>query len=314
MPPLPNRRARTRRAFTLIELLVVIAIIAILIGLLLPAVQKVREAAARTKCSNNLKQLGLATHMYQDSYSKLPPGWVTGKTGAPAPSPGWSWSLLILPYIEQGNLYTQVQADIATPAGCPVGCTANGPTSTPLTTAPMLGVVPTYLCPSDNQQTVNSNFNGYTKNNYVVNRWVFGPDANNISYGYSIQSIPDGSSNTIFIGERDMISNVAGTSMIRHNNTSASFEGRMGRGINPQPAPGTVFNTGSEQRLAYTSKHTGGCNFLFGDGAVRFLSNSLDCDPNNAYTEFPTSASTNVTNFTGWRLQLPNDGLPVTLP
>src|SRR5262245_40044146 len=125
-PVLPPRK---RSAFTLIELLVVIAIIAILIGLLLPAVQKVRAAAARLKCQNNLKQIGLAMHMYNDQYNKLPAGWVT--TTAIKPSPGWAWGILILPNIEQENLYKAINPDLVTPGGA---------TITPDTTRP----IPTY--------------------------------------------------------------------------------------------------------------------------------------------------------------------------
>jgi prepilin-type N-terminal cleavage/methylation domain-containing protein len=100
---------RQRRAFTLIELLVVIAIIAILIGLLLPAVQKVREAAARIQCTNNLKQLGLAMHSYNDSYGKFP--FEDGPTSFPQTGiSDPSFYVQILPYIEQGNLYNQMMA------------------------------------------------------------------------------------------------------------------------------------------------------------------------------------------------------------
>src|ERR1700736_1125174 len=106
-------RPPARLGFTLIELLVVIAIIAVLVALLLPAVQKVREAASRTQCTNNLKQIGVALHSYHDTNKLFPPGYVDGNTVASSTpdndvGPGWGWCSFLLPYLEQTAVYKQI--------------------------------------------------------------------------------------------------------------------------------------------------------------------------------------------------------------
>jgi len=283
-----------REAFTLIELLVVIAIIAILIALLVPAVQKVREAAARTQCQNNLKQIGLAMHMYNDTYKKLPAGWVT-RQGGPYPSPGWAWGTIILPYIEQGPLYNTLAPDVITPGA-------------PAVNALTQSVIPIYRCPSDSGPATNGSLQNFGMCNYVCNRSLLGPDSGSNPMNYAVNRIPDGSSNTIMVGERDFTNNIAGV-WVRSSTTSASFEGRPGPGMNPKnPANPPSSGTGNNERLAFNSLHTGGCQFVFGDGSVRFISQSIDADPSDAWTNFPI----NKNNFSYQNMCNPNDGFPIT--
>jgi prepilin-type N-terminal cleavage/methylation domain-containing protein/prepilin-type processing-associated H-X9-DG protein len=156
------RGSRSKSAFTLIELLVVIAIIAVLIGLLLPAVQKVREAAARMQCQNNLKQLGLAAHNYHGVYSQFPPGAVKFRNYSPAGSSNlveydrYTWCLLLLPYIEMDNLYRNWPFHYYGPgaSGVSVGIRSSGTFTLPATGDLATGAiaaqpVKTFLCPSD---------------------------------------------------------------------------------------------------------------------------------------------------------------------
>ena len=180
----------SRRGFTLIELLVVIAIIAVLIGLLLPAVQKVREAAARMSCSNNLKQLGLAAQNYASANSDRLPPLTSSMTSAQGTYNG-TILLTLLPYVEQTALFSQRVA--AAPGNTFVGPNNSG---TPV-------AVKTYYCPSDT--TVNNGVNtyNYAAASYGGNYQLFGSVIQNTAFTpkYTIGNIPDGTSNTVAFAE-----------------------------------------------------------------------------------------------------------------
>src|SRR5271166_4477022 len=168
-----------RSGFTLIELLVVIAIIGILIGLLLPGVQKVRESAARSKCQNNLKQMALAMQLYHDSNQAFPPAF--------AKPSNYGWGVWILPYLEQSALYNAIN-----PAATTLAVDTN-------TTLPLA----VYTCPSDTGPAINYSYDSFAKSNYAVSEQVSDGGS-----AINIMTITDGTSNTIMIGERDTVNQV----------------------------------------------------------------------------------------------------------
>jgi prepilin-type N-terminal cleavage/methylation domain-containing protein/prepilin-type processing-associated H-X9-DG protein len=286
-----------RGGFTLIELLVVIAIIAILIGLLLPAVQKVREAAARIKCTNNLKQIGLALHGYHDANQALPPGYlatVPYNDGATDTAPGWGWAAFILPHLEQDNLYRQLNFN------------------QPVQKSPAIQtMVKGYLCPSDLVPPAAFPVPGPFGNTVAVAApssyaaCVGGDesgtaDATGLGIFYRnsatrFTDVTDGTANTILVGEKSW------------GNANGVWAGAIPGGVclrgkqNPCPGSGAAFYPAATLVLAhshlnntstdtdgglddFSSRHTGGSNFVFADGHVSFVRSVPSDPPGGGYT------------------------------
>jgi prepilin-type N-terminal cleavage/methylation domain-containing protein/prepilin-type processing-associated H-X9-DG protein len=264
---------RSGAGFTLIELLVVIAIIAILIGLLLPAVQKVREAAARTQCSNNLKQIGLALHSYHDANKRLPP-----PRGNHVPTPLFTeyrgWMCEILPHIEQGNL-------------------ANAMYTNPWSTGFFANFgrpVQSYLCPSDgrNLQVIQSgngaltSYLGVTGSDNDINLQFNGPTNgvfNISSMGIRLTDITDGTANTLMVGERppstDFNLGWWGASdydtLLSTRQLYGDIFGASGCVLPGLYGPGKPRGPCNGDDNHFWSFHQGGGNWLLADGSVRFL-------------------------------------------
>jgi prepilin-type N-terminal cleavage/methylation domain-containing protein/prepilin-type processing-associated H-X9-DG protein len=296
--------------FTLIELLVVIAIIAVLVALLLPAVQQAREAARRLSCKNNLKQIGLALHNYHDIHQTFPPAYliqpnVDPVMGTPNTNgdngPGWTALFMLLPQIEQANLYDSFNANL------PSWHTSNA--------TPALTPLPVYRCPSDPGSGVYNVVNGcgagaatlatFSLSNYVANAgqrevWSNPGDLSALANGpffrnsrIRMRDVIDGLSNTVFFGEQTTYHTIGATwvGIVPGSQTcpAAQFTSagsdEAAPQINVHSGPGGPFETppvihqpNSNLGLVdeMYSMHADGCNVLLGDGSVRFASKYMD--------------------------------------
>lgn len=300
------RQRHLERGFTLIELLVVIAIIAILVALLLPAVQQAREAARRTQCKNNLKQIGIALHNYHDTHGCFPPGTVpqrdmTNNGLLVANYESYGWAAMLLPQMEQANLVQQLSMSSLTLSQALIAANAAG------TLNESFPPLPAYQCPSDTTGPRLQNgmrrthFNGLSNIgtawrpptlNYPGSTGDPSGDLRaprnsshrhpkGIFYNSSsvrFRDITDGTSNTFMVGERTKRCG-AGTWLGGRNPDGNGTHGNDYHLARVRQVLNDPIDTGDDRCTdGFSSAHTGGGQFLFADGSVHFISDNIHFD------------------------------------
>lgn len=290
-----------RRGFTLIELLVVIAIIGVLIGMLLPAVQKVREAANRMRCQNNLKQMGLACQGYHDANGYFPSQRLSDLLTAAGGFEWATWAVVIMPYIEQDNLYKQFNltltytsqpaAAVATPVNIYFCPTRRAPGLAKSVETPPGALADYAACSGtgafDNvASTPPGNGIFVASRTGVINNAVTPATLTGCVGTVNMASVLDGTSNTFLIGEKHVrFSTMEGkqedrnTYFATNDNNYRRFAGiasDAGNEVLMIYDPAAVWNVQGVANRAFGSRHPGICQFVFGDGSVKALSNATD--------------------------------------
>jgi len=287
LPDVPRRRSPSfgdRAGFTLIELLVVIAIIAVLVALLLPAVQAAREAARRVTCVNNLMQIGVALQNYEGAFETLPPG-VVGEGKGPvldeAKGYGFGWMTRLLPYMEKKNVYNHLNFDVG------LYESDNFTTRTNL--------IQSFLCPSEGASKTRAEDRVAMSNYAGVHHDVEAPIAADnrgvmfLNSAIAYEDISDGTSQTLFVGEKlnDRLGlGWASGTRASLRNTGTPPNGKRGSGrvvvvteSGPEAEADDAEDDGAKALRhvgGFESNHAGGANFVFGDGSVRFIKNTIN--------------------------------------
>ncbi|MFH1299946.1 MAG: DUF1559 domain-containing protein [Planctomycetota bacterium] len=292
--------------FTLIELLVVIAIIAILIALLLPAVQQAREAARRSTCKNNLKQIGLALHNYHETHRIFPPSYIDNNpvmgssSSASENLNSLGWGTMLLPFMDQAPLYNLIGTQTGNWAYHWMDANHTGTGSTTTAIAAARTVLPAFICPTDPMEGINTDLNSFGKSNYLANSGTSATVFDGVMYHNSttrMKTITDGSSNTIFVSERTTENDAAGSTNCGgsacgwsgglwigprlSSSTVGWFPGASTLDVeNSGGGSATYLIGGSNQTWGSawiaSSSHEGGIHITLGDGSVRFLSENID--------------------------------------